>query len=406
MANRWGQLAILCATRMSMGLHLQAVAAVAPFMAADLSLTYTELGLLIGVFMLPGVFLAIPGGAVSRRIGDKPTLLGAIGLLAAGTGLLAASPSFAVAVAARLLGGAGGTLLTMQVAKIATDWFAGRELATAVGLLIGTFPLGVALAMALFGGIAAGASWRLAVGLIAASALAILAAVALCLRDAPRAAPAAATPDSPSGGGGPRPSLARREAGLVLLAGVAFALVNAALVVFTSFTPTLLIARGSSEAAAGALASWTSWALMLAVVVAGVGLDRAGRTTAWLIGSAALTALACLALARTEPAWAWIALFGVLSAPVTVGAMALPGRVLRAEGRAAGFGLFFTTNYVGFALLPPVAGYLLDATGDPTAPILFAGALHLAIVPAVAVFARLGRPAAPAPGPEAAPAST
>ena len=62
MTNRWAVLAILCLARMSMGLHLQVVAAVAPFLIADLGLTYAEIGVLIGIFMLPGVFLALPGG--------------------------------------------------------------------------------------------------------------------------------------------------------------------------------------------------------------------------------------------------------------------------------------------------------------------------------------------------------
>src|SRR5215212_9510750 len=122
--NRWAVLAILCVARTSMGLHLQVVAAVAPFLIADLGLTYTEVGLLIGLFMLPGVFLAMPGSLVSRRVGDRATLLGGLGLLTLGTGLLAVSPGFALAAVARLVSGAGGTLLTMQVAKIATDWFA------------------------------------------------------------------------------------------------------------------------------------------------------------------------------------------------------------------------------------------------------------------------------------------
>jgi hypothetical protein len=44
-----------------MGLHLQAVAAVAPFLMADLELGYGEIGTLIGIFLLPGAFLALAG---------------------------------------------------------------------------------------------------------------------------------------------------------------------------------------------------------------------------------------------------------------------------------------------------------------------------------------------------------
>lgn len=385
MTNRWAVLAILCLARMSMGLHLQVVAAVAPFLIAGLGLSYTEIGLLIGLFMLPGALLAIPGGLVSRRAGDKATLLGGLALLTVGTGLLALSHDFALAAVARLVSGAGGTLLTMQVAKIATDWFAGRELATAIGLLLGTFPLGIALAMAGLGGLAAVSSWRLALAAPAASALLILGLVALLYRDLPRPPTAA---DAPS----PRLwAIAPRELRLVVVAGVAWALVNAAFVVFPSFTTPLLIAQGRSESQAGVLASWASLVSIGSFVVAGYLLDRAGRTTAWLVVSAVLTAGTCLAVPIWEPTWLWIVLFGAATAPVVVGIMALPGEVLGADSRNTGFGVFFTMNYIGFGLLPPVAGYLLDVTGSPAAPLWFGGTLYLSIVPFLLIFRRLQR---------------
>jgi MFS family permease len=66
--------------------------------------------------------------------------------------------------------------------------------------------------------------------------------------------------------------------------------------------------------------------------------------------------------------------------------------VLRPESRATGFGLFFTTNYVGFAVLPSVAGVLVDVTGSTAAPIWFCGAIFAAVVPLVLWFRWLQRP--------------
>jgi len=418
-----------------MGLHLQTVAAVAPFLIADLGLSYGEIGVLIGSFLLPGVFLALPGGLISRRIGDKATLLAALGLLAVGTGLLATSASFGTALVARLLSGAGGTLLTMQVAKIATDWFTGRELSTAIGLLLGTFPFGAALAMATLGGVAAASSWRTAVVLIAASAVPIFLVVAFLLRDLPRATAATdLAPDRRGSIGGivnspvipkrsegshtdplragriraafDHASFNQAELGAIVLVGAAFALVNAALVVFSSFMPTLLIGRGYSETDAGVLASWTSWTLIPAVVVAGVLLDRVRRLMSWLLLSALATAATCFLLPLVDPSrvpiWAWIVLFGIVSAPVTVGTMALPGQVLRPENRSLGFGLYFTMNYIGFSLLPPVGGYLLDLTGDRASPIWFSGVLYLVIVGLLIGFEWTRRPPNVTPRPACA----
>ena len=386
--GRWGALAVLCFTRVSMGLHIQVIAAISPFLIADLGLSYGEVGTLIGIFLLPGVVLSIPGGLISRRFGDTRTLIGAVVLLAIGTALLAASNGFWMAVVARLVAGAGGTLLTMQVAKIATDWFAGRELSTAIGALLGTFPLGLAAVMAGLPLVAAASGWRTAVTIVAGSALVTLTIVWIFLRDRPRTEAGPPTPGERLG----LWAISRREAGLVVLAGAAFSLLNAGLIIFTGFVPILLLRRGFSEVEAGLLTSWASWVMIPTLVLSGLFLDRAGRVTLWLIASAALSALTCVALPVLDPAWLWIVLFGVVFAPVVVGSMALPGEVLRPETRASGFGLFFTINYIGFATLPAVAGLLVDLTGSPTAPLWFTGAMFGAVVPLVLWFRWLARP--------------
>ncbi|MCC6178232.1 MAG: MFS transporter [Chloroflexi bacterium] len=384
MTNRWGVLAILCLTRVAMGLHLQAVAAVAPFMMADLSLGYAEIGTLIGVFMLPGVVFAVPGGLIGRRFGDTHTMTGALVLLMAGTALLAVSDGFWPALVARLLSGAGGTLMTMQIAKIATDWFADRELSTAIGILLGTFPLGIAAVMAGLPAIASLTSWRVAVGVVAASAAIMLAVVILFLRDHPETVTAR----------GSRPPLwviSLPEIGLVVMSGAAFSLLNAGLVVFSSFVPALLLSRGMDAVQAGLTTSWASWVGMLTLPAAGLLLDRLRPMTPWLLGSAAASSAVCLLMVIGGPPWLWIVLFPLAMAPVAVGSMALPGEVLRSESRSTGFGLYFTTNYIGFGLLPAVAGYLVDWSGSVAAPLWFDAAVFGGIVPLIVLFRVLQR---------------
>jgi predicted MFS family arabinose efflux permease len=240
--------------------------------------------------------------------------------------------------------------------------------------------------MATLGILAAATSWQVAVAAIAASAGVILVLIARCYRDPP----SEPTVDD-AARSGRFLAISTPELRLVLLAGIAFALVNAALVVYTSFTPTLLIERGRSETQAGVLASLTSWALIGTVVLAGYLLDRARHGTSWLALSAGLTAMVCLATPIIEPTWLWIVLFGIVSAPVTVGSMALPGQVLSPQSRNSGFGLFFTMNYLGFGLLPPVAGFLLDLTYDPATPLWFSGGLYVAILPCLLIFHWLRR---------------
>ena len=62
----WLILGVLFFARTAMGFQFQSVAAVSPLLVADLGIDLALLGVLIGVWMLPGVVAAIPGGMLGR----------------------------------------------------------------------------------------------------------------------------------------------------------------------------------------------------------------------------------------------------------------------------------------------------------------------------------------------------
>ena len=47
----------------------------------------------------------------------------------------------------RLLAGTGGVLLNVLMSKVVTDLFAGREIATAMGIFVNSWPVGIAAAL-------------------------------------------------------------------------------------------------------------------------------------------------------------------------------------------------------------------------------------------------------------------
>ncbi len=67
MRPRWRSLAALTFARAAMGFQYQSVAAVAPLMGEGLGLDKAQLGWLIGLYLLPGVAFALPGGLLGRR---------------------------------------------------------------------------------------------------------------------------------------------------------------------------------------------------------------------------------------------------------------------------------------------------------------------------------------------------
>ena len=77
----------LMAIRATGAFQLQSAAVAAPSLIAEQGLSYAEIGMLIGAFMIPGIFLTVPGGLLAKRIGDRPVLRVAMVLMLAG-GLL------------------------------------------------------------------------------------------------------------------------------------------------------------------------------------------------------------------------------------------------------------------------------------------------------------------------------
>jgi hypothetical protein len=67
--------------------------------------------------------------AIGQRFGDKTTVLGALMLMLIGGLVMAFSDSWTGQFAGRLVAGAGGVLINVQMTKMVTDWFAGREIA-------------------------------------------------------------------------------------------------------------------------------------------------------------------------------------------------------------------------------------------------------------------------------------
>jgi MFS family permease len=137
--NRWGILAVLFAVRATMAFQFQSVAAVAPLLSSEFGVSIADIGVLIGLYFAPGVALALPGGAIGQRFGDKATVLGALLLMLAGSVAMAFAASRSTQIAGRLVACVGGVILSVQLTKMLTDWFAGKEIATAMAIFVNSW---------------------------------------------------------------------------------------------------------------------------------------------------------------------------------------------------------------------------------------------------------------------------
>ena len=385
MATRWVALVIVFVTRTSMGFQFQAVAAVAPLMVAELQLTWVQLGSLIGLYMLPGAVFALPSGLLGQRFGDRRMVVGSLALMVAGGLVTAAAQGFIVGAAGRLLSGVGAVLMNILLAKMVADWFAGRELSTAMGIMLTSWPVGLGIAAATLGTLATHASWRVAIVATAVVAALGFVLIALFYRDPPRAEGAAAKAAER------RVRLSGREIGLATSSGFAWGCFNASLVAIIAFGPGLLIARGTSLGDAGFIVSLAIWFTMVSVPIGGLLTDRLGRPNLLIVGGSLVAAFVTSLLPTLSHALLAFCLVGLAIGAPPGALMALLPKAVASERLATALGVYYTMYYVVMAAVQLAAGGVRDLFGSPAAPILFAAVVMAATIVGFGIFRAVER---------------
>ena len=364
---RWAMLALLFFCRSSLGFQFQTMGSAAPGVTAEIGLSLTEIGTLIGFFMLPGVVLSIPSGYAARYMSDKGLLV--LGLLVMGLGgaTAAIAAGFGMLALGRILCGVGFVIGTIYFAKMVQDWFGGKELATAMGILVVSWPFGIAIGQVAHDWLMTQFHWRLPFAI--AAAYCSTAALALWLGY--RAPPGIAAPRGAAGPAG----LPRRELWLTLLAASVWAFFNAGYLVFLSFAPKALLESGFAAQQAIPMVSAASALMMISIPVSGVIADRSGRPDAVLYLCSAVGVICLLALPYAPFAVISCVLFGLIGMGPAGVIMALTGQAMSPARRAFGMGVFSTIYYAITAPAPALAGWIVDRTGAPQDALMLAAAL-------------------------------
>jgi MFS family permease len=296
--------------------------------------------------------------------------------LAVGGGLGAIASGFPALAIGRTLCGIGFVFSTIYFTKMIADWFAGKELATAMSALVMSWPFGIAVGQIVHGWLAAEHGWRAA---FVAASLYCVAAAALVYGtySLPPTDPSLPRKISSS-------CMTRREWGLVLTASGAWAAFNAAYIVYLSFAPKLLTAGGFGPLRAAAIISIASWVMIFSGALCGQVADRSGKPDRILYICLVVGAASLFFLSHTNYAVALALAFGLMGmAPAGI-IMALTAEAVAPERRAFGMGIFFSSYFLITAPAPAIAGWLFDRSGDPYQPILFAIALF--VVTAISNF--------------------
>ena len=391
MATRWAVLTGLVLARIAFAFQFQSLAVVAPGFVDEFALDTLSVGTLVGLYMIPGLFLAIPGGMISQWLGERRFLVGCLALIVAGGVTCGFADGYWSIWVGRLLSGVGAIGMNVVMAKIVIDWFQDKEISTAMALFLTGYPAGIALALVTLGTLATPKGWSYAFLTTGALGLVALVTFAASYRPAQGRAIASVAAVRPS----------RGEIGMVCLAGTIWGLYNAAYITVVSFVPLFLHSTGMTPAAAASVVGIGMWVAIVAGPLGGIVADRLGSPTLLIVACVLIWGLGLtLVIPLAGSLYLLIALIIVVSfvgnlppGPI----VALAGEVLRPQVRSTGMGIFYTLLYVGLALGPMLAGYVGDVTGNPAVPIYLIAVFALFMVLALGLFRALqarGFPAA------------
>jgi MFS family permease len=362
-----------------MPFQFQSVAAVAPLLGHDFGVGLADIGILIGLYFTPGVVLALPGGAIGQWLGDKRTVLAALSLMLIGSLAMALSSAWSVQIAGRLVAGAGGVLLSVQLTKMVTDWFAGAEIATAMAIFVSSWPTGVALSLLTlpFIGTAYGVSVAYFTVVAFTAAGFILLAIAYQAPASSAALPAKSA------------RLDRNAVIAVLVAGLIWGLYNVGFALIFSFGPSMLVERGWSISTAASTISIALWLAVIIVPLGGFLADRSGRPQFILVVGCIVSSTLMVILPRSDAVVLIVVALGLISGQPAGAIMSLPARALRPETRAIGMGIFYTLYYGAMMLGPIVAGACIKWTGSAAAAFDFGAVVVLACPVLLWIFNRI-----------------
>lgn len=337
-----------------------------PLLAAEFRLSFAQVGLMKMAYSGAMASFQTPAGLLAERWGERGLLAAGTGLVAAGYVLLGTAQGFEVLLGLLLLAGLGSGVQHPLSSSLVSKSYESGPRRVALGTYNFSGDLGKVTVPAVVALLTAWWGWRWATrgygafGLLAALVIFALLGRLAGERDA-------GTAPAPAGS-----SLALRwgildRRGFSALAAVSI-LDSATRTALLTFLPFLLIAKGSTVQAVGAALALIFAGGAVGKFVCGAIAERVGviRTVVLteLATGAGIFVLLALPLA---PALVLLPLLGVAlngTSSVLYGSVA---DLVAPERRARAYGLFYTLGIGAAAIAPPLYGLLGDWTGVPFA---------------------------------------
>ncbi|MFV1957627.1 MAG: CynX/NimT family MFS transporter [bacterium] len=368
--SRWLILGLVHFSVFSFAVTLQMIPPILGMLVDELSMSYTQAGVLMGLFTLPGIFLALPGGYFADRLG--PRIVGICSLILLFGGTLVMMPLKPLYLfLGRFLAGVGGSIIVVVAPQIITRRFLGKELGLAMGIFATAVPLGTIISFNFLG--LAGKSWGILSVFIIVGVLSLTALTAylIAFRQAPE--PGRKPTDFLIG------SELRSMGRNIWLVALVWALFNMGILTFFTFGIDYFTIRGFGPEMANFLGSLPMGLSIPLVPIFGYFVDRFGwRAGPLIIGS--IISGAAILLVAFDPVRAvlWTVLLGLGISLIPPVIFTMAGEVVSPERTGMGFGLLTAMFNAGVFISIPLVGYIKDLTGTYNASFVLISAFSFA----------------------------
>jgi predicted MFS family arabinose efflux permease len=386
--GRWGVIILTAVslTYFTENFLRSAPSALTPVLMGELGLSYVMAGLLISSYFFVYAVMQLPAGILSDRFGPRRTIIGFTIFTVLGALLFYIASGLELLLAGQLLMGLGSSVFYINAVQIVSRWFPRDRQASAIGILsatsgLGNFAayIGFPLASTYLGG------WRplyLLCSLLMATGFV---ANLLVLRDQPQQKESNPGREAASLWASLKKVFGEKRI-YPIMAGYILICCNW---VFLSWLPQFLTdAKGFQYIDAGLVSSAATIMGIPGCILIGVVSDRLRRRKLPLIAfsaAAALLLILFLALPSGAPTLLFAVVAGALGFAYSqwVLFISMIPEALPPETAGIALGLLNGIGTLGFSLLTPVYGRLVDLTGGYRASngiILVAGVLATLIL--------------------------
>jgi MFS family permease len=353
--SRWRTLLTVHFSVVAFAVTMQMVPPILPGLVSDSGLTHAQAGTLMGLFTLPGIFLALPGGRLSDALGPRRIGVLSLTLMCIGTALMIFI-SVPFLYAGRFLAGVGAGIFIVIAPQVITRSFPARELGLAMGFFNTAVPMGSIVSFNGLGYLTE--RFNIPAVIIATSLLtmASLVSFTLFVRDRDMIS-GMKHPDRPPAGAGLGP-------GIWLIATV-WTLFNIGLLAYFTYSIDHLSSSGISFGTARFLGSLPMLLSILFTPLAGLLMHRFGFRWSMPAVGCAVSSLAVWMLyfaSRGHP-WLWSLILGMGLSLVPPAVFTIAGEAVPVNRLGTGYGLLTTLFNIGFFLGIPLVGKVRDLTG-------------------------------------------